>query len=136
MREVLENADVVLSTTTSASEGGPLKHLPNRHFDLLIIDEAAQALEVSCWIPMLKVSRSVFIKNNEITIYISTEIIRKPTIYIWKLSEKFYAKLSFNPFHATGLFLYLLKTSSENVRFLKMFSGGIERDQWHEIDQH
>ena len=89
MREVLENADVVLSTTTSASEGGPLKHLPNRHFDLLIIDEAAQALEVSCWIPMLKVSRSVFIKTNEITIYISTEIIRKPTIYICNYLKSF-----------------------------------------------
>ena len=69
MKEVLEHADVVLSTTTSASEGGPLKNLPNKHFDLLVIDEAAQALEVSCWIPMLKVSRSVFIRNDKITIY-------------------------------------------------------------------
>ena len=31
--------------------------------------------------------------------------------------------LIIDPFHATGLFLYPLKTS-----------GGIERDQWHEID--
>ena len=30
--------------------------------------------------------------------------------------------LIIDPFHATGLFLYPLKTS-----------GGIERDQWHEI---
>ena len=34
-----------------------------------------------------------------------------------------------NPFHATGLFLYPLETS-ETFYFL-MFSGGIERDQWH-----
>ena len=34
-----------------------------------------------------------------------------------------------NSFHATGLFLYPLKTS-EN---LFMFAGGIERDQCHEI---
>ena len=33
-------------------------------------------------------------------------------------------------FHATGLFRYPLQTS-ENQRFL-MFSGVIERDQWHE----
>ena len=32
-----------------------------------------------------------------------------------------------NPIHATGLFLYLLKT------FGFLFSGGIKRDQWHEI---
>ena len=36
-----------------------------------------------------------------------------------------------NPFGATGLFLYPLKTS-ENQRFL-MFSGGIERYQWHQM---
>ena len=35
--------------------------------------------------------------------------------------------LVINSFHATGLFLYPLKTSG----FL-MISGGIERDQWHE----
>ena len=35
---------------------------------------------------------------------------------------------SFSPFDATDLFRYLLKTSG----FL-MFSGGIERDQWHEL---
>ena len=39
----------------------------------------------------------------------------------------------FNPFHATGIFLYPLKTL-EKQRFLK-FSGGIERDQWHGMDQ-
>ena len=33
-----------------------------------------------------------------------------------------------NPFHASGLFLYPLKT-----RGFLMFSGGIERDQWHEM---
>ena len=35
---------------------------------------------------------------------------------------------SSNPFHATCLFLYLLKTSG----FL-MFSGGVEREQWHKM---
>ena len=34
-----------------------------------------------------------------------------------------------NPFYATDLFLYPLKTS-ENQRF----SWGIKRDQWHEMD--
>ena len=34
-----------------------------------------------------------------------------------------------NPFHATDLFLYPVKTS-ENQRFFD-FSGGIKRGQWH-----
>ena len=38
---------------------------------------------------------------------------------------------SINPFHATGLFLYPLKTS-EKQKFLLMFSGGIERVQLHD----
>ena len=33
------------------------------------------------------------------------------------------ATLTFNPFHATVIFWYPLK----------MFSGGIKRDQWHEM---
>ena len=36
-----------------------------------------------------------------------------------------------NPFNATGLFQYPLKTSQ--TRGFLMFSGGIERDQWHEM---
>ena len=56
---ILTTADVVLSTLTSASKEGPLKFVKDGHFDLLIIDEAAQALEVSCWIPLLKVNRYV-----------------------------------------------------------------------------
>ena len=34
-----------------------------------------------------------------------------------------------NPFHTTAPFLYLLKTFSV---FFLLFSGGIERYQWHE----
>ena len=37
-----------------------------------------------------------------------------------------------NPFYATGLFLYLLKTR-ENLWFADAFLGDIERDQWHKM---
>ena len=40
-------------------------------------------------------------------------------------------KTSINSFHATGLFRCPLKTS-ENLWFSDV-SGGIERDQWHEM---
>lgn len=39
--------------SAGASPDGPLKLLPEAHFDLVVIDECAQALEASCWIPLL-----------------------------------------------------------------------------------
>ena len=50
-------AEVVLATNTSAGNDGPLGCVPEDHFDLVVIDEAAQALEASCWIPLLKAPR-------------------------------------------------------------------------------
>ncbi|XP_078584897.1 DNA-binding protein SMUBP-2-like isoform X2 [Branchiostoma floridae x Branchiostoma japonicum] len=57
--EILAGADVVLATNTGASPDGPLKLLPRKHFDLVVIDECAQALEVSCWIPLQYAGRCV-----------------------------------------------------------------------------
>ncbi|XP_044399628.1 DNA-binding protein SMUBP-2 isoform X3 [Triticum aestivum] len=51
--DVIKNADVVLSTLTGASS----KKIAGITFDLVIIDEAAQALEVACWIALLKGQR-------------------------------------------------------------------------------
>ena len=42
MKEILRNADVVLSTLTSAAPDGPLRNLPPEHFDITIIDECSQ----------------------------------------------------------------------------------------------
>ena len=39
---ILKRAHVVLATLTSASDDGPLKHLPPDHFDLVVIDECSQ----------------------------------------------------------------------------------------------
>ena len=50
--DVLKNADVVLTTLT----GSLSRKLDGFSFDLVIIDEAAQALEIACWIALLKVS--------------------------------------------------------------------------------
>ena len=49
--DVIKNADVVLTTLTGASS----RKLDRTAFDLVIIDEAAQALEIACWIALLKV---------------------------------------------------------------------------------
>lgn len=49
--DVIKSADVVLTTLIGAFT----KKLDSTSFDLVIIDEAAQALEIACWIPLLKV---------------------------------------------------------------------------------
>ena len=61
MKETLESAEVVLATLTSASNTqGPLKHLGReKYFDLAVIDECSQALEISCWIALLQVQKVV-----------------------------------------------------------------------------
>lgn len=54
--ETLQTAHVIISTNTGSGE--PLiQNLPA--FDLVLIDEAAQAVEPACWIPLLKGRRAI-----------------------------------------------------------------------------
>ncbi|XP_016041773.2 LOW QUALITY PROTEIN: DNA-binding protein SMUBP-2 [Erinaceus europaeus] len=55
----LAAADIILATNTGASPDGPLKLLPDGHFDMVVIDECAQALEASCWVPLLRARKCV-----------------------------------------------------------------------------
>ncbi|XP_038136327.1 DNA-binding protein SMUBP-2 [Cyprinodon tularosa] len=57
--QILKSADVVLSTNTGACDDGPLKFLPAEHFDWVVIDECAQALESSCWIALLRARKAI-----------------------------------------------------------------------------
>ena len=78
VHEVVKGSDVVCTTNvgaaakliqrlfgegqrrgTASADGVP--GAPTQlHFDLVIIDEAAQAIEASCWIPLLLGKRAVF----------------------------------------------------------------------------
>lgn len=49
--DLLRTSKVVLATLHGA--GG--HHLKDEHFDVVIVDEASQALEAQCWIPVLSV---------------------------------------------------------------------------------
>lgn len=57
--QILKRADVILATNTGAADDGPLKHLSKDHFDMVVIDECAQALESSCWIALLKARKCI-----------------------------------------------------------------------------
>ncbi|XP_039989614.1 DNA-binding protein SMUBP-2 [Xiphias gladius] len=57
--QILKSADVVLATNTGACDDGPLKFLPAEHFDCVVIDECAQALESSCWIALLRARKCI-----------------------------------------------------------------------------
>jgi len=60
MKETLISAEVVLATLTSSSNvDGALKNLPEAHFDLAVIDECSQALEIACWIGLIQVKKAV-----------------------------------------------------------------------------
>ena len=55
VHDLLQNAQVVLSTCVGAAT----RLLAQMSFDMVVIDEAAQALEAACWIPALKGKRLV-----------------------------------------------------------------------------
>ena len=60
MKETLSKAEVVLVTLTSASStDGPLRHVPKGHFDVAVIDECSQSLELACWIALIQVKKAV-----------------------------------------------------------------------------
>jgi superfamily I DNA and/or RNA helicase len=55
VQHILDSAGVLCATLTGLD--GSL--LGDREFDLLVIDEAAQAIEPACWIPLLRAKRVV-----------------------------------------------------------------------------
>jgi len=74
--EALKSAQVICGTTTTVSLEGPLKHLPEGtalgtwlsllltvffadHFDVAVVDEAGQALEMACWTALSLAPRHV-----------------------------------------------------------------------------
>lgn len=55
VNNVVSRAQVVLATCHSAGS----KQLNNTMFDVAIVDEATQALEAVCWVPVLRAKRLV-----------------------------------------------------------------------------
>jgi len=56
INDLLNNSDVITCTLVGASNN----HLRGRRYKTVFIDEAGQALEPACWIPILRAERVVF----------------------------------------------------------------------------
>ena len=57
MSGILTAAGVVLGTPAGLARDGALRHVASGHFDVAVVDEAGQALEVAAWIPILRAPR-------------------------------------------------------------------------------
>ncbi|UZJ63647.1 AAA domain-containing protein [Sphingobacterium sp. KU25419] len=55
MADILDKAQVVTATLVGANQ----YVIRNRTYGVVVIDEAAQALEPACWIPILKADKVV-----------------------------------------------------------------------------
>jgi ATP-dependent RNA/DNA helicase IGHMBP2 len=61
VKEIMLGVDVVLCTCVTAGS----RLLSNMVFDMVIIDEAAQALEVSCWIPIMIATKCILVGDHK-----------------------------------------------------------------------
>ena len=48
---------VVLGTPVGLAGEGALRHVTSEHFDVAVVDEAGQALEVAAWMAILRAPR-------------------------------------------------------------------------------
>ena len=59
IKEVLHDANVICCTNVGAADKIFYRELNKTRFNLVVIDECAQAVEISCWIPLLRGCRLV-----------------------------------------------------------------------------
>ncbi|KRX10128.1 P-loop containing nucleoside triphosphate hydrolase [Pseudocohnilembus persalinus] len=59
LKEVAEDSQIICCTNTGAGDKIFKYELKNTIFDLVVIDEAAQSMEISCWLPILKGKRVI-----------------------------------------------------------------------------
>lgn len=65
-KDVLQNSSIIFSTCNGASLIGPLKYFDREHkFDVVIIDECAQALESTAMIPLLVAKKLVIAGDHQ-----------------------------------------------------------------------
>eukprot|EP01084_Bolivina_argentea_P159587 277926_1 len=94
VNNILNNVDVILCTLCGADR----YELKKMEFDVCIIDEAAQSLEVACWIPMIK-SRKIILCGDHLQLppTIKSKNAKELSYTLFdKLQEKF-REISYPP---------------------------------------
>jgi ATP-dependent RNA/DNA helicase IGHMBP2 len=66
LKDVFEQSEIVLATLATTTNEGPLKNLKDTHFDIIIIDECSQAMEATCWIPLLKGAGKIILAGDHL----------------------------------------------------------------------
>lgn len=83
VNQVMGSCSIVLSTLMGA--GG--RDLKGQDFDVVVIDEAAQALEIECWIGIMKAKSRVFLAGDHLQL--------PPTVVSAEAEERGYSKTLF-----------------------------------------
>ncbi|KAL8290332.1 hypothetical protein RQP46_002590 [Phenoliferia psychrophenolica] len=83
--EVLKRAKVCLATCHGAGS----RILENERFDVVIIDEAAQAVEPSCWIPILKGGKKLILAGDHLQLPPTIKSLNGPRKATTKAEPKF-----------------------------------------------
>ena len=90
LKEVLQASECILATLTTSHDDGPLKHLSDEHFDIIIIDECSQAMEAACWIPLIKGAKKLIIAGDHLQLpptIISKEASTKGRLCLFSYSS-------------------------------------------------
>jgi predicted DNA helicase len=95
MNDILDSADAIFATNSGA--GG--EFLENRKFDVVFIDEAAQAMEVSTLIPLIKGKQAVFAGDHK---QLPPTILSNDKRLMVSLFERFTAIYD-NIYHTLGI---------------------------------
>lgn len=93
IEEILRDADVICATNAGAGDRVFKKYLNKRMFDLVIIDECGQGVEVSCWIPLTKGKRAVLAGDHKQlppTVKFQTESLLSYTLFTRSMEELTY----------------------------------------------
>ncbi|KAI9319809.1 P-loop containing nucleoside triphosphate hydrolase protein [Dichotomocladium elegans] len=105
--EVITGADVLISTLNGCGS----KNMMKREFDVVIIDEATQALEAECWIALLKGKKAI-LAGDHLQL---PPTVKTPLIQNRKKSTKIRA-LSLDTDLSTTLFDRLLEMYTDRIK--------------------
>jgi predicted DNA helicase len=138
MEDVLKSADIVFATNSGAGS----EFLENRTFDVVFIDEAAQAMEPSTLIPLIKAPQAIFagddkqlpptiLSNDErlkVSMFERFKAIYKHAYYTLEIQYRMNEKI--NNFPSCEFYECKVKTF-EKIKNITIKDLGIKEDEFY-----